>query len=93
MLPDSPLILGLPLILIVPALVELAKHLGLPNRFAGVAAILCAGTLAWLADLALGTDLAGQAAGYILAGVVYGLAAAGAYSQLQKWREVRDLGP
>lgn len=86
------LVLGIPLIVIVPALVEAMKAVGLPARFAGLAAIVAAGGLTALVDLARRGDGAGSAAGYALAGIVYGLGAAGLYSQVQKWREERDLG-
>lgn len=80
----STLILGVPLIVLVPAVVELAKGAGLAVRWAGVAAIVVAGALAALADLALRGDLFGSLAGYALAAVVYGLAASGLYSQVTR---------
>jgi hypothetical protein len=75
--PDSvELVVGVPLIVVTPALVELAKRQGLPAHYAGLAAILTAMALLACGDLALG-----GAARWILGGVVYGLAAAGLYSQ------------
>ena len=58
------LVAGVPLLVIVPALVELAKRHGLPVRYAGGAAIALAILLLILGDLALGTprDGAGVAA-------------------------------
>lgn len=77
---------GVPLLVIVPALVELAKRHGLPVRYAGGMAVVLATALLVLGDLALGTrvdggDIVTTAAGWIIGGVIYGLAAAGLYSQ------------
>jgi hypothetical protein len=81
------LILGVPIVAVTPGLVEVLKHVGLPPRFAGAAAIVCAALLAALADVA---GLASPASGvrpearvavWVLSGVVYGLAAAGLYTQ------------
>ena len=78
---------GVPLVAIVPALVELAKRQGLPARWAGIAAVVIAMVLLAIGDVALG-DTGGNAdrwlvriATWVLGGVVYGLAAAGFYSQ------------
>lgn len=78
------LVAGVPLLVIVPALVELAKRHGLPVRSAGAAAVALAILL--LGDLALGAvpDQAGWSATvarWIIGGVIHGLAAAGLYSQ------------
>jgi hypothetical protein len=80
------LVIGVPLIVITPALVEVGKQMGLPVRFAGLAAMATAMLLLVLADLALGgvpaaADFVPALARWILGGVVYGLAAAGLYSQ------------
>ncbi len=77
---------GVPLLVIVPALVELAKRHGLSVRHAGGAAIMLAIALLALGDLALGTrfdskEIVPTAARWIIGGVIYGLAAAGLYSQ------------
>ncbi len=74
---------GVPVVVIVPALVEGAKQAGLPVRFAGLAAVGCAIALLALGDLALadGTPDVGQIARWLVGGIVYGLAAAGLYSQ------------
>ncbi|MGB3328308.1 MAG: hypothetical protein WBA46_05085 [Thermomicrobiales bacterium] len=81
------LVAGVPLVAIVPALVELAKRLGLPARWAGLAAIVMATVLLACGDIALG-EMGGDAARWLvrvatwlLGGLVYGLAAAGLYSQ------------
>ena len=74
---------GVPVVVIVPALVEGAKRAGLPVRFAGLAAVGCAIVLLALGDLALADELpdVARVARWLVGGVVYGLAAAGLYSQ------------
>lgn len=81
------LVAGVPLVVIVPALVELAKRQGLPSRWSGLAAIAIATVLLAIGDVALG-ETGGDAgrwlvriATWLLGGLVYGLAAAGLYSQ------------
>ncbi len=92
-IPDAfELAAGVPLVAVIPALVELAKRQGLPVRYAGLAAVLIGMGLLTLAGLALGEPVdAGTVARWAIGGIVYGLAAAGLYSQ----REValgRTLG-
>lgn len=78
---------GVPVVAIVPALVELAKRQGLPARWSGIAAIAIATGLLAVGDVALG-ETGGDGgrwlvriATWLLGGVIYGLAAAGLYSQ------------
>ena len=83
MMTDSvALVTGISITIMTPALVEVAKHLGLPVRWAGFAAMVFAIVLLAMGDIALGTvpDSA-IVARWILGGMVYGLAAAGLYSQ------------
>lgn len=82
-IPDAfDLVAGVPLVAIIPALVEAAKRQGLPRRYAGLAAIVCGIVLLALAGFALGEDIdAGTVARWAIGGLVYGLAAAGLYSQ------------
>jgi hypothetical protein len=96
--PD-PLIFGVPIVALTPGLVEVLKRGGLPARYAGAAAVLCAALLAALADIAglvepaRGDSPAARAAFWLLAGIVYGLAAAGLYTQgkvLTAGRTARD---
>ncbi|MGH2559978.1 MAG: hypothetical protein ACRDJH_13000 [Thermomicrobiales bacterium] len=72
------------IVALVPGIVELAKRLGLPSRWAGLAAVVAATALVALRDLALGDGHGGSLARWLLAGVVYGLAAAGLYSQARQ---------
>ena len=90
-IPDSfQLLAGVPLVVIVPPLVQLAKGHGLPSRFAGLAAILIATVLLALASLGLtGSFQPTDLAHWLIGGLVYGLAAAGLYSQ----RDVLPLAP
>ena len=86
------LIFGAPIVALVPGVVELAKHVGLPTRYAGLAAVVGATALVALADLAVVRSGSGSVrddpfavvAGWLLAGIVYGLAAAGLYSQARR---------
>jgi len=80
---------GVPLVIVIPALVEIAKRQGLPVRYAGLAAILIGTSLLALAGLALGQPFdTGTVARWALGGIVYGLAAAGLYSQREMVRAV-----
>lgn len=76
------IITGVSILIVTPALVEVAKQLGLPVRLAGMTAILFAVVLVILGDVANGVEInSSTAARWIIAGIVYGLAAAGLYSQ------------
>jgi len=86
---NEMVVLGVPLVVIVPALVEVAKRAGLPTRWAGLAAIATAAGLIAAADLGgvimlEGEDGAARIARWMIAGVVYGLAGAGVYSQVRR---------
>ena len=74
------LIVGVPLVVIVPALVELAKRLGLPTAYAGLASILGSALILGLVSLQADALLGGWAT-WLLTSIVYGLAASGLYSQ------------
>lgn len=76
------IITGVSILIVTPALVEVAKQLGLPVRLAGLIAILFATVLVVLGDVAGGTGFSTPLlARWLIAGTVYGLAAAGLYSQ------------
>ena len=81
------LIYGVPLVVVVPAVVELAKRVGLPTKWAGLVAVLVTTALVGLLRLRAAGGAASGAADVALAGLVLGLASAGLYSQ------VRALAP
>lgn len=81
-MPPEMLIVGVPLVVIVPALVELAKRSGLPTAYAGLAAIASSALILGLVALQTDAHLGGWAT-WLLTSVVYGLAASGLYSQVR----------
>lgn len=91
------MIAGAPVVALVPGLVEIAKRAGIPTRFAGLTAIAIATLLVALADLTVAANssqpLPRLVAGWLLAGIVYGLAAAGLYSQAQQLPLARPHQP
>jgi hypothetical protein len=82
MMPPELLVSGVGITVLVPALVELAKRSGLPTRYAGLASIVAAGLVLGLVELQASAQFGG-AAGWLLLSLVYGLAAAGFYSQVR----------
>lgn len=82
MIDSIELLTGVSILIVTPALVEVAKQVGLPVRWAGIAAMLIAVVLVALGDIAAGIDAGTEViARWLIGGVVYGLAAAGLYSQ------------
>ena len=81
-MPPELLISGIGITVLVPALVELGKRSGLPTRYAGLASIVAAGLVLGLVELQSNAQFGG-AAGWLLMSLVYGLAAAGFYSQVR----------
>ena len=73
------LIVGVPLVVIVPALVELAKRLGLPTAYAGIASIGSSALILGLVQAQTDARFGGWAT-WLLTSIVYGLAASGLYS-------------
>jgi hypothetical protein len=69
------------IVALVPAVVELGKRAGLPVKYAGIAAVAVAIALYALRDLAAGPGPTGEAAGWVINGVIAGLVACGLYSQ------------
>lgn len=88
-MPADLLIVGVPLVVLVPALVELAKRLGLPTAYAGLASIASSALILGLVELQTHTRF-GSWATWLLTSIVYGLAASGLYSQV---RGRRPAGP
>ena len=82
-MPPDLLISGVGITILVPALVELAKRSGLPTRYAGLASIVAAGVVLGLVELRANAQVGG-AATWLLMSLVYGLAAAGFYSQVKR---------
>lgn len=77
------LILGVPLMVIVPALVELLKRGGMPTVLAGAASIAVSAVILALVQLQV-HPVYGSVATWALASIVYGLASSGLYSQVHK---------
>jgi hypothetical protein len=84
-MPPELLIAGVSLTVIVPALVEGAKGLGLPTKYAGVASIGSCAVVLGLLELQKEPSLERYAT-WALLSIVYGLAAAGLYSQVRQVR-------
>jgi hypothetical protein len=81
---EGELLAGVPVVALVPGLVEIAKRAGLPTRFAGLAAIGLAIGLVALVELASAPNLiitTLDLARWGVTGLIYGLAAAGLYDQ------------
>jgi hypothetical protein len=87
-MPPELLISGIGITVLVPALVELVKRSGMPTRYAGLASIAAAGLVLGLVELQSHAQFGG-AAGWLLLSLVYGLAAAGFYSQVRKLADGR----
>jgi hypothetical protein len=87
-MPPELLISGVGITILVPALVELAKRSGMPVKYAGLASIVAAGLVLGLMQLQENADVGG-AASWLLLSLVYGLAAAGFYSQVRKLSDGR----
>jgi hypothetical protein len=82
----------LAIVALVPGIVEVGKRLGMPVRFAGLLAIVAATALVALADVSGGGSSLAQPARWVVLGIVYGLAASGLYSQVQRIAERRGSG-
>lgn len=72
------------IVALIPGIVEVAKRLGMPVRFSGLAAIFTAFALVALGDIEGGSSVMAQPARWVTLGVVYGLAASGLYSQVRR---------
>jgi hypothetical protein len=80
------LVAGVSVMVVTPALVEIAKGNGMPVRFAGIASIVIAFVLLVIAEIAMNglppaSDAVRVGARWVLGGIIYGMAAAGLYSQ------------
>lgn len=74
-------LLGIPAIILVPLLVQGMKTLGLPVRWAGVAALLAGLVVAGLAEAVEVWPAAVPWVRFAVAGILLGLASVGTYSQ------------
>src|SRR5688500_9644449 len=90
-MPPELLISGVGITILVPALVALANRSGLPVRYACMASVVAVGLVLGLVVLHSHAQCGG-AAGWLLLSLVYGLAAAGFYSQVRRLSE-GDRGP
>jgi hypothetical protein len=75
------LVLGVPIAVIIPLVIEEAKKVGMPTTWTGVASMVTALVIVSLSSAAQGTFALQSAAEYALQAIVYGLAANGVYSQ------------
>lgn len=75
--------IGIGLTVVVPGAVELAKGLGLPTKYAGAASIVSCAVVLGLVELREDPSY-GAIAAWALFSLVYGLAAAGFYSQVKR---------
>lgn len=75
------LVLGVPISIVAPMVVQMLKGVGLPTSLTGIASVIVCLVLAILTSAAAGELSTQNAATYILQGLVYGLAGNGVYSQ------------
>ena len=74
-------LLGIPALVLVPVIVQGLKELGLPARWAGVAALVIGLAVAGLAEAIEAWPGATPFARFVVAGLLLGLASVGTYSQ------------
>jgi hypothetical protein len=81
-MPPELLVIGVPLVIVVPGIVELCKRAGMGSEWAGVASIGTCGVVVGLIQLQRNPTF-GALATWALMSIVYGLAASGADSHFQ----------
>jgi hypothetical protein len=79
-------LLGIPAVVLVPMLVQGLKALGLPGRWAGVAALLAGLAVAAMVEAVSAWPGVTPVVRFIVAGLLLGLASSGSYSQLKSLR-------
>jgi hypothetical protein len=79
-------LLGIPAVVLVPVLVQGLKALGLPVRWAGVAALLAGLAVAGMVEAVSAWPGVTPVVRFIVAGLLLGLAASGSYSQFKSMR-------
>lgn len=82
-MPPELLVIGVPLVIVVPGLVELGKRAGMGSEWAGAASIGACAVVVGLIELQRDATY-GAVATWALMSIIYGLAASGAYSQYRK---------
>ncbi|MBF6614236.1 MAG: hypothetical protein IVW55_14010 [Chloroflexi bacterium] len=80
-------LLGIPALVLVPLLVQGIKQLGLPGRYAGVAALIIGLSVAGLAEVITAWPTVTPLVRFLVAGILLGLAPIGAYSQYKAARK------
>lgn len=80
-------LLGIPAVILVPVLVQGIKALGLPVRWAGLAALAVGLAVAGLAEAVTVWPSVTPIVRFLVAGVLLGLASAGSYSQYKLFKE------
>ncbi|HEX8599124.1 MAG TPA: hypothetical protein VF952_11485 [Chloroflexia bacterium] len=76
-------LLGIPAVVIVPLLVQGLKALGLPGRWAGVAALMVGLAVAGMIEAVSVWPGVTPVVRFIVAGLLLGLASSGSYSQFR----------
>lgn len=79
-------LLGIPAVILVPLFVQGLKVFGLPDRWAGAAAMLLGVLVAVLIEAVAAWPAITPLVRILVAGVLLGLAAAGTYSQYKVFR-------
>jgi hypothetical protein len=79
-------LLGIPAVVIVPVLVQGLKALGLPVRWAGVAALLAGLAVAGMIEAVSAWPGVTPIVRFVVAGLLLGLASSGSYSQFKSMR-------
>lgn len=87
---DGIVLLGVPAVVLVPLVVEGLKRLGLPVAWATPAAVVVAGLVAGLAEAVQVWPELASAVRVLLAAVILGFGASGAYSQARHWERRGD---
>jgi hypothetical protein len=76
-------LLGVPAVVLVPVLVQGLKALGLPARWAGVAALVVGLAVAGMIEAVSAWPGVAPVVRFIVAGLLLGLASSGSYSQFK----------
>ncbi|MEO8288605.1 MAG: hypothetical protein ABI670_19470 [Chloroflexota bacterium] len=80
-------LLGIPALILVPLIVQGLKTLGLPARWAGLAAMVVGLIVAGLAEAVTAWPDVTPFVRFLVAGVLLGLASAGSYSQYRLFKQ------